>query len=144
MQTLEPTSGQSAMDDEAVLKADPDWAARTAYWRVRLGRLRLGVEPLELQLDRYYKLTWALTMVPLAIGLIIVAILTAFGAPLVGLITAGVLFMPVVAGAWLGYRRMSRAASEYLRERAARAARLRALAGSTPSPGGAPVVDPAD
>ena len=40
------------------------WRARERNWARRLGRLRLGVEPLEEQLTRYRRTTWALAVVP--------------------------------------------------------------------------------
>ncbi len=34
------------------------WRTREAVWRRKLGRLRLGVEPIEEQLARYRRVTW--------------------------------------------------------------------------------------
>ena len=39
------------------------WRVRERKWARRLGRLRLGVEPLEEQLNRYRRTTWALALV---------------------------------------------------------------------------------
>ena len=40
------------------------WRLRENHWRRKLGRLKLGVEPIEEQLTRYRRVTWALTAVP--------------------------------------------------------------------------------
>src|SRR5262245_65983849 len=34
------------------------WRLRERYWRRKLGRLRLGVEPVQGQLRRYRRVTW--------------------------------------------------------------------------------------
>lgn len=72
-----------------------------ARWRRRLGRLRLGVEPLEDQAARLRRVTWGLTFVPLVFAAILFSIVTAFGAPLLGLLVASILFGPVILFAWL-------------------------------------------
>lgn len=76
-------------------------------WQRRLGRLRLGAEPLAEQLARLRRVTWALTFVPLGFAAIIVALFTGFGAPLIGLAVAGIVFGPVIALAWLDDLRRS-------------------------------------
>jgi hypothetical protein len=108
--------------DEA-RRDDPEWAAREAWWRRRLGRIRLGMEPLGEQLARLRRVTWALTLVPAGIAAIIVGIFTAFGAPGIGLAVVGVLLAPVVLAAWAGDWRLHRRVAAYERERAARARR---------------------
>lgn len=95
---------------------DPDWDARLRYWRVKLGRLRLGVEPIDDQLARYHRATLLLTAIPAGIGLMFVALFSAFGRPDVGLVVAAVLFLPVVALAWLDYAVLRSRASGYLRD----------------------------
>src|SRR4051812_45624771 len=76
---------------------------RRRYWRRKLGRLRLGVEPLEEQLARYRRVTWMLTAVPAGIGLMFVALFAAFRRPDVGLWLAGLLLAPIVIVAWIDY-----------------------------------------
>lgn len=102
-----------------------DWSARERYWRKKLGRLRLGAEPLADQLARYRRVTWMLTAVPAGIGIMIVGLFTAFGRPDVGAILAVVLFLPVVSIAWIDFWMLSRRASRYQLER-------RERTGSTP------------
>jgi hypothetical protein len=79
-------------------------------WRKRLGRLRLGVEPIAEQLARSRRATWTLTFVSLGIGSMILAIFTAFSAPRTGLVVVGVILGPIIAGAWFGDWRLRRAA----------------------------------
>ena len=100
------------------------WRLRETYWRRKLGRLRLGVEPIEDQLARYRRVTWALTAVPSLVGAMILAIFTAFGRPDIGLKFVAIILLPIVLGAWWDYSRMSararryrREANEYLREK---------------------------
>jgi hypothetical protein len=62
------------------------WRLRENQWRRKLGRLKLGVEPIEEQLARYRRVTWALTAVPCLLGLIFLTLFTVFGRPDIGLI----------------------------------------------------------
>jgi hypothetical protein len=100
------------------------WRLRESYWRRKLGRLRLGVEPIEDQLDRYRRVTWVLTAVPSILGIGFVTLFTIFGRPDIGLILVAAILMPVVLGAWWDYammagraRRYAREADDYLRHR---------------------------
>lgn len=102
--------------DEPV--ADAAWQARQRYWRRKLGRLRLGAEPMEEQLARYRRVTWMLTAVPLVIGSIFLSLFTAFRRPDVGLILASVLLLPIVVIAWLDDALLRLRAAHYARERA--------------------------
>jgi hypothetical protein len=106
-------------DDPGPRDAVPSWTERRAYWRRRLGRLMLDAEPLDEQLARYRRVTWGLTVVPLFIGLIIFGLLTAFGAPAVGAVVSAILFLPIVAVAWLDYWRLARRVARYEEERRA-------------------------
>lgn len=92
------------------------WESRRRYWKRKLGRLRLGVEPLDDQLARYRRVTWLLTAIPLAMGLFIVALFTAFKRPDVGVVFASVLFLPIIAIAWIDFGLMAWRASCYERE----------------------------
>lgn len=102
-----------ARDDEL----DSHWRARESQWRRKLGRLRLGVEPIEEQLARYRGVTWALTAVPSVLGLMFVALFAAFGRPDIGLIVDAILLLPIIAVAWLDYALLARRARRYLEER---------------------------
>jgi hypothetical protein len=91
---------------------------RENEWRRRLGRLRLGVEPIEEQLARYRRVTWALTILPLLIGLMFISLFTVFGHPGIGLFLAAILLVSIGLGAWLEYALLARRARRYLGERA--------------------------
>jgi hypothetical protein len=95
---------------------EANWAARRAYWTRALGRLRLGVEPIEEQLRRYRRATWMLTAVPTFLSTVLFTLFTVFGRPGIGAVVAALLFVPIVAGAWLGYFLLHRKARRYLLE----------------------------
>jgi hypothetical protein len=92
------------------------WRLRENHWRRRLGRLKLGVEPIEEQLTRYRRVTWALTAVPAVIGLMFLTLFTVFGRPDIGLIFDAIVLLPIVVGAWLDYAWLARKARRYLTE----------------------------
>jgi uncharacterized membrane protein len=96
---------------------DESWQTREHYWQRKLGRLRLGAEPLHVQLARYRRVTWMLTAVPLVIALMFFALFSAFHRPDIGLIVATILLLPIVVIAWIDQRRLERRAATYLRER---------------------------
>ena len=98
-----------------------DAAAPEARWQSRLGRIRLGAEPVEQQVARYRRATWALTIVCSVIALMFLALFTAFRAPLYGLALDLILLAPVVALAWIGQLRLERGAGRYLEQRGGRA-----------------------
>ena len=89
---------------------------RETYWRRKLGRLRLGVEPIEDQLARYRRATWALTAVPSIVGVMILAIFTVFGRPDIGLKFVAIILLPIVLGAWWDFSRMASRARRYRHE----------------------------
>ncbi len=100
------------------------WRLRQNQWRRKLGRLRLGVEPIEEQLARYRRVTWALTAVPSLLGLMFLTLFTVFGRPDIGLIFDGIVLMPIVIGAWIDFALLAKRAEryrvefgEYLREK---------------------------
>jgi hypothetical protein len=97
--------------------ADEAWQARQRYWRHKLGRLRLGVEPLEEQLARYRRVTWMLTAVPLTIALMFLGLFSAFRRPDLGLVVASILFLPIVSIAWIDFGLLRSRATRYTRER---------------------------
>jgi hypothetical protein len=92
------------------------WRLREDEWRRKLGRLRLGVESIEEQLARYRRVTWALSILPIVVGLMFVSLLTVFGSPLIGLTVAAILFVSIGLGAWLDYALLARRARCYLDE----------------------------
>jgi len=97
---------------------DEAWQARQRYWQRKLGRLRLGVEPLPEQLVRYRRVTWMLTAVPLVIALMFVSLFAAFRRPEIGLILAAILLLPIVIFAWLEYGLLVLRVARYTREQA--------------------------
>jgi hypothetical protein len=113
------------------------WRSREREWARKLGRLRLGAEPLEEQLIRYRRVSWALMAVPGIIALMFLALFSAFGRPDIGLIVVCLLFLPMIVFAWLGFRKLERRAAAYLAERAAfdreRQVLKTALAGAGPT-----------
>jgi fatty acid desaturase len=103
---------------------DASWRARQDVWRRKLGRLRLGVEPIEEQLARYRRVTWVLTAVPGLLAIAFLTLFTVFRHPLVGLVFDAIVLLPIVAGAWTDYalmafraRRYRAEADQYVRER---------------------------
>ena len=92
------------------------WRLRENQWRRKLGRLRLGVEPIEEQLVRYRRVTWALTAVPALLGLMFLTLFTVFGRPDIGLIFDAIVLLPIVIGAWLDYALLASRATRYLAE----------------------------
>ena len=95
------------------------WPDRERAWAGELGRVRLGVEPIPEQLEKYRRVTWAITVVAGWMGVLIAALFAAFKSPGTGpLIVSGILFGPVILSAWLGYRKMEARALAYLREKA--------------------------
>jgi hypothetical protein len=92
------------------------WRSREQEWRRKLGRLRLGVEPLDEQLARYRRVTWALTAVPAIIAVMFLALFTAFGRPDIGVVVVAILFGPMIVFSWLGFKKLERRANGYLDE----------------------------
>ena len=96
--------------------AEAEWQARERYWRRKLGRIQLGVEPIEEQVAKYRRVTWVLTAVASGLALIFVALFTAFRRPDVGAILAGVLLLPVVTLAWFDFGLLKLRVARYSRE----------------------------
>jgi hypothetical protein len=95
---------------------EAQWRLREDHWRRKLGRLRLGVEPIEEQLARYRWVTWGLTIIPSVLGAIFLTLFTVFGRPDIGLIVVVVLLLPIVLLAWWDYAMTARRAGQYQRE----------------------------
>ena len=96
--------------------SDDSWTVRQRYWARKLGRIRLGVEPVEEQLAKYRRVTLVLTAVALGVALIFLALFTAFGRPDVGLILSAVLLLPIVSLAWLDFSLLNFRVRAYLQE----------------------------
>jgi hypothetical protein len=94
------------------------WRLREEEWSRKLGRLHLGVEPIEEQLARYRRATWGLTVVPGLIALAFLTLFTLFGRPDIGLVVITILFVPIIFFSWLDYLKLDRRARAYLEERA--------------------------
>ena len=89
------------------------WRLREDYWRRKLGRLRLGVEPIEEQLARYRRVTWALTAVPSVLAVMFLTLFWVFGRPDIGLILDAIVLLPIVLGAWWDDATMARRARRF-------------------------------
>lgn len=94
------------------------WRERQAQWAKRLGRLRLGVEPIEEQLARFRRVTWGLLIVPGVMALIFLSLFTVFGRPDIGLVVVSLFFVPIALFSWLGYRGLARKATAFRVEEA--------------------------
>jgi hypothetical protein len=92
------------------------WRTREQEWRRRLGRLRLGVEPIEEQLERYRRVTWALTAVPAIIAVMFLGLFIAFSRFDIGAVVVATLFGPIIVFSWLGFKKLERRAHAYLAE----------------------------
>jgi ABC-type transport system involved in cytochrome bd biosynthesis fused ATPase/permease subunit len=95
------------------------WREREREWARKLGRLRLGVEPLDEQLLRYQRVTWAIMIVVGIIVLMFLALFSVFERPDIGAMVVCLLFLPMIAFAWLGFRKLERRTAAYQAERAA-------------------------
>jgi hypothetical protein len=89
---------------------DASWRSRQEYWRRKLGRLRLGVEPIEEQLARYHRVTWVLCDVCMVLA---VMFLSPFGRPGFGLAVDAIVLLPIALGAWVDYAAMASRARRY-------------------------------
>jgi hypothetical protein len=92
------------------------WRLRQQAWGKKLVRLHLGVEPLEEQLSRYRRVTWALTIVPTVIALMFLSLFTVFGRPDIGILVISLMLLPIVLFSWLDYWRLERRARAYTKE----------------------------
>ena len=106
---------QTNMSDE-LADLEARWRVRQQEWSRKLGRLRLGVEPLEEQLDRYRRVTWGLTVVPGVIAVMFLSLFAVFGRPDIGLILVAILPLPVIVFSWVGYKKLERRADAYRAE----------------------------
>jgi hypothetical protein len=98
-------------------RLDLDWSLREKYWRAKLGRIQLGVEPVAEQLAKYRQVTWMLTAIPFGLAVMFVSLFAAFRRADIGLIFCGIVLLPVVALAWCDFPLLQRRVRRYLRER---------------------------
>ena len=99
-----------------VEELEAQWRLREGQWRYKLGRLRLGVEPLGEQLVRYRRVTWALTVVPSLLALMFFTLFGIFGRPDIGLVFVAIVLAPIVLGAWIDYALIGQTGAAYLAE----------------------------
>ncbi len=90
---------------------------REAYWRGKLGAIRIGAEPVEAQLRRRFLAMLVITGLTAMIGLMLLAIFVAFGRSDVGLRVAGVVILPATLWFWLDYWTLRGRVNAYRRER---------------------------
>jgi len=90
---------------------------RDLYWRKKLRRLRFGVEPFAVQLEKYRLVTLALSAVSAVVAALFLMIFAAFRRPDIGLIVDGLLIAPIVAIAWGDYRVLAGRVAAYEAER---------------------------
>jgi hypothetical protein len=93
------------------------WPERERQWRVALGRIKIGVEPIGEQVEKYRLVTWMITALAAGIGLMFVALFSAFRHPMIGLTVAVVLFGPLILSAWIGFLRLKAKAARYVLEK---------------------------
>lgn len=93
-----------------------DRIERQEYWSRRLGRIRLGVEPLRDQLARLRKVSIVATLVILFIGLFMFMLFVVFGRPDIGAIVAAIAILPLCGLAWSEDWKCHRRVREYERE----------------------------
>ena len=72
-------------------------------------------------------MTWGLTLVSGTIALMFLTLFSVFRRPDIGLVVAGLLFVPISLVSWLDYRRLERRAAAYHAERAAMEAERKRL-----------------
>ncbi|MHC5541634.1 hypothetical protein ACYOEI_25715 [Singulisphaera rosea] len=98
------------------LEDERDWPTRERYWRQKLGRIRLDAEPVEDQVAKYQRVTWALSAVLLILSLIFVGLFSAFHRPDIGVALVGCLFLPIAVMAWVDITLLRARTDQYLRE----------------------------
>ena len=93
-----------------------DEETRQREWQAKLGRLRLGAEPLEVQLERYRRVTWMLTAVPAGLAFFFFLLFSAFRRPGIGAVVALSFSVPIIVIAWVDFLRLRNRACAYWRE----------------------------
>ncbi len=89
---------------------------RVQYWSSRLGRIRLGVEPVEMQLEHLRKITWLILALITFLEVFFLSLFTAFRRPDIGLVLISISLVPIELMAWLDYVRLRNRVREYRAE----------------------------
>ncbi len=89
---------------------------RALYWGTRLGRIRLGVEPVEGQLEIIHKMTWVIIGVVTFFEVFFMSLFLGFGRPDIGLVLVGISLVPIELMAWFDYIKLKNRVKEYLDE----------------------------
>ncbi|MGE3821154.1 MAG: hypothetical protein AB7I30_17210 [Isosphaeraceae bacterium] len=105
---MEHPGHRSDSQDEAKL--------REIYWSRRLGRIRLRAEPVTVQLERYRQAAVILSAVAGGIGLVFIALFSAFRQPMVGIALALLLMGPLILINWVDFWKLQSRVNAYLRE----------------------------
>jgi hypothetical protein len=90
---------------------------REVYWQSKLRRLRIGAEPLTVQVALYRKTTVVLTIVCAGLATVFLAIFASFRRPDIGLIVDLCVVVPIVSIAWLDQLILERRVTTYELER---------------------------
>jgi hypothetical protein len=90
---------------------------REIYWQSKLRRLRIGAEPLSVQVTLYRKTTVVLTIVCAGMAMVFLAIFASFRRPDIGLIIDLCMFLPMLSIAWLDQLILERRVTTYELER---------------------------
>jgi hypothetical protein len=118
-----------------IAELEEKWSSAQRQWRRRLGRLRLGVEPIEEQVERYRRVSLTLMAVQGFMALFFFTLFSVFGRPDIGLVVVAVLFVPMIVSSWLGFKRMQWRANTYQVELAAFEEEKRRLQEAAARPG---------
>jgi hypothetical protein len=131
----EPDPSMGEQPGDALLGLEDRWRRRRAEWARKLGRLRLGAEPIEEQLARYRRVTIGLAIVPGVMSLIFLSLFSVFGRPDIGVLIVLLFFGPIALFSWLGYRGLARKAAAFRDEEARFEAERARLGPPTPETG---------
>ena len=107
---------KNQLENVSLADLETTWSARRTYWARKLGRLRLGVEPIEEQLARYRRVTCVLTAIPGLLSAALFTLFAVFGRPGIGAVVAALFFVPIASGAWVGDFLLERRGRRYLFE----------------------------
>ncbi len=102
--------------DAAPQNRDWEWQERLRYWKRALGRIQLGVEPVEAQLEKYWRVNCVLSAISTGVAVFFLSLFTAFRRPDIGAVVVLVLLVPMVSWAWLDFFRLRGRVQSYLAE----------------------------
>jgi hypothetical protein len=108
MERTPPSSARA--NGDRIEPAEPD-----GDWQRRLGRIRLGAEPVEQQLARYRRATLVMSGIVVVIALFLLTLFAGFGRPDLGLWVAGIPAVPTLLVAWIDHLRLTSAVAAYRR-----------------------------